>query len=143
MFCYIPGTHAAFGQFVVLSKCVCSGRELRLQCTVEGGGITEWTGTAFDCPVENNKITLRHFHFESGGAIGVCNNGTIIGRSLNRTLSFDGLKFIHTSQLTIWLPLQSDMNDTLEGKTVGCIYDDGATTTTISTYTVAYTRDGM
>ena len=85
---------------MVLNECVCPSRELRLQCTVEGGGVTEWTGTAFDCPVENNKIILPHVQFELGGAVGVCTNGTIKGHSLNRTLSFDSPKFIHMSQLT-------------------------------------------
>ena len=128
---------------MVLSECTCPGRELRLECTVEGGGITEWSGTAFDCLQGNNEIVLRHSQFsESGEATGECNNGIIIGRSLNRRLKIDGLKFLYTSQLTIQLPLEKDMNDTLEGKTVECIYDDGTITTTINTHTIVYTRDG-
>ena len=62
---------------MVLSECVCPGRELRLQCTVMGGGTTVWRGTAFDCLEQSDEIVLRRFHFESGRATGECNNGMI------------------------------------------------------------------
>ena len=105
--------------------------------------VTEWTGTAFDCPEAQNpnRIILRHIQFGSGEATGVCNNRMIIGRSLNRT--FDGSNSTFTSQLVIHLPLLNDTNETLEGKTVECIHDDGTTITTINTHTIVYMRDGM
>ena len=131
----------ALGQLMVVSKCACPGRELRLECTVVGGANTIWRGTSLDCPDQRNEILLRHSEFGSGEAAGVCNNGMIIGRTLNRTFNSSNSTYI--SQLTIQLPLQNGMNDTLEGKTVKCIYDNGTTTTTINTHTIAYIRDGM
>ena len=127
---------------MVLSECVCPGRELRLVCTVVGIGSTAWSGTAFDCPGQaHNEILLRHSQFESGRAVGECNNGMIIGRFHNRT--FDGLNSKYTSQLTIQLPSLNATNNTLEGKTVECIYDNGTTATVIDTHKIAYIRDGM
>ena len=58
------------------------------QVTVEGGGTTVWKGTAFDCLEQDDGIVLCHTQFESGRATGVCNNGMIIGRSLNRTFEW-------------------------------------------------------
>ena len=63
---------SALGQLVALSDCVCPGHELRLECTVVGGGAV-WRGSAFDCHV-TNEIILLHFRFISGTS-GVCNNG--------------------------------------------------------------------
>ena len=131
----------ALGQLMVVSKCICPGRELRLECTVVGGGNTIWRGTSLDCPDQDNEILLPHAQFGSGEATRVCNNRMIIGRSLNRT--FDGSNSIYISQLTIQLPLRNGTNDTLEGKTVKCIHDNGTTITTINAHTIAYTRDGM
>ena len=121
----------------MVSECVCPGRELRLECTVVGVGSTVWSGTAFDCPERGNEILLRHSQFESGGAVGECNNGMIIGHFHNRT--FDGLNSKYTSQLTIQLPSLNATNNTLEEKTVECIYDNGTTVTVIDTHTITYT----
>ncbi len=102
-----------------------------------GRGNTLWKGTAFDC----NEIVLRHTHFESGMEEGECNDGMIMGRSINRT--FDGptdSKF--TSQLVIHLPLLNATGNTLDGRTVECIYDNGHNVTNIGTYVIAYTREG-
>ena len=54
---------AVLGQLVVLSECVCPGRELRLECTVVGGFATVWSGTAFDCEAQGNEIVLCHSQF--------------------------------------------------------------------------------
>ena len=102
-----------------------------------GLGSTVWSGTAFDCPERGNEILLRHSQFESGGAVGECNNGMIIGHFHNRT--FDGLNSKYTSQLTIQLPSLNATNNTLEGKTVECIYDNGMMVTVIDTHTITYT----
>ena len=127
---------AALGQLMVLSECVCPGRELRLQCTVVGGLATIWKGAAFDCPAHGNEILLRHTQFESGGATRVCNNGMIIGLYVNRT--FDGPNdSIFTSQLTIHLPLLNTTSNTLEGLTVKCIRDSE---NVIGNHTITYTR---
>ena len=107
----------ALGQLVVLSNCVCPGHELRLECTVVGGGATVWRGSAFDC-YYYNEIILFNSRFQSGTSQ-ECNNGKIIGRSINTTSDSDGIKYI--SQLII----QLDENGTLDGRTVECVYDNG------------------
>ena len=123
-----------------LSECVCPGKELRLECTVVGGGSTVWRGTAFDHTCRSDGIVLRHSQFESG-VKGFCNNGMITGRNVNRT--FDDPNSTYISQLTIQLPLRNDTNNTLEeGKTVECIYDDGHHEMIIGTYMVVHTREG-
>ena len=117
---------------MVLNDCVCPGHELRLACTVVGGGVTIWMGSAFDCTCLGN-IVLRHSQFEGGTYYGTCNNGGIIARSINTTSDSDGIKYI--SQLII----QLDENGTLEGRTVECVHIDNEQTI-IGTYVIAYTR---
>ena len=131
-------TFAALGQLVMLSECVCPGRELRLECTVVGGFSTAWKGTAFNCPGPGNQTLLRHSLFnQSGGAVRECNNGMIIGRSRTSNRTFDGLNFVYTSQLIIHLPSLNATNNTLEGRTVQCVHDG---VTVIGNHTIAYTR---
>ena len=120
--------NTALGQLVVLSDCVCPGHELRLECTVVGGASTVWRGSAFNCI--GDRIFLRHSQFEIGISE-MCNNGRIIGRSINTTSDSDGIKYI--SQLII----QLDVNDTLEGRTVECVHND---VVVIGTHTIVYTR---
>ena len=126
----------ALSQLVVLSECVCPGRELKLECTVVGGLSTIWMGTAFDCPGQVDVILLRHSQFESGIEL-KCNNGIIMGRSHNRT--FDGPNSKFTSQLIIHLPSLNVTNNVnrLEGRTVQCTHDG---VTVIGNHTIAYTR---
>ena len=62
----------------------------------------------------------------------MCNNGRIIGRSINITSDSDGIKYI--SQLII----QLNVNGTLEGRTVGCFHENG-NITAIGTHVISYT----
>ena len=117
---------------MVLSDCVCPGHELKLECTVVGAGFTTWNGSAFDCTTSGNVILLHHSRFASGTDYGRCNNGRIIGRSINTTSDSDGIKYI--SQLIIQL------DGTLEGSTVECVYDDGLHTIVIGTHVISYTN---
>ena len=119
---------------MVLSDCVCPGHELRLECTVLGGGVTTWRGSAFDC--QHNRIVLRHSQFASGTS-GGCNNGRIIGRSINKTSDSDGIKYI--SQLII----QLDVNNTLEGRTVECAHSYNVQTTIIGRHTIIACTQGI
>ena len=128
----------ALGQLVAVSECTCPGKELRLECTVVGGFSTLWRGTAFDCIGQSNQIQLNHARFGSGTATGVCNNGIIIGRNINRT--FDGTNSIFTSQLTINLPLLNDTSNTLDGRTVQCAHSMSDTIDVVGIHTIAYTR---
>jgi hypothetical protein len=110
---------------------------------VVGGGNTVWKGTAFqDCRTSSsNEIVLRHSQFESGMQVGECDNGMIMGRSINRTFSGPtDSKF--TSQLVIHLPLLNATNSSLDGRTVECIYDNGHNVINIGTHVIAYTREG-
>ena len=66
-----------------------------------------------------NEIALRHNEFE--GAIGECNDGAIVGYSLNNTDGF------FTSQLDVTL------STSLQGETIACSIDDGTLVTRIST----------
>ena len=121
---------------MVLSDCVCPGHELRLECTVVGYGATIWRGSAFDCLESSNRIVLRHSQFENG-ALEECNNGRIIGRSINTTSDSDGIKYI--SQLII----QLDENGTLEGRTVECDHSYWGQTTIIGTHTIIACTRGI
>ena len=123
----------ALGQLVVLSDCVCPGHELRLECTVVGGVATVWRGTAFDCLATNNEIVLLNYGFGSR-TTRECNNGRIMGRSINTTSDSDGVKYI--SQLII----QLDVNGTLEGRTVECVYENGTHVIVIGAHVISYTR---
>ena len=119
---------------MVLNSCVCPGHELRLECTVVEGAevtVTVWRGSAFECPT--NEIHLELFHFKDGIS-GDCNNGRIIGRSINTTSDRDGIQYI--SQLIIHL----DVNDTLEGRTVECLHDNFTQEVLVGAYTISYKR---
>ena len=120
---------------MALSDCACPGHELRLECTVVGGVATFWRGSAFDCTI--NRIALRHSQFESGSSVGECNNGRIIGHSINTTSDSDGIKYI--SQLII----QLDENGTLDGRSVECDILNGTHYIDIGTHVIYYTRGNL
>ena len=113
---------------------MCPGHELRLECTVVGGILTVWTGSAFDCLNLPNEIILHHSRFE-GEKFKVCNNRTI-GHSINTTSDSDGIKYI--SQLIIQLDESGTLD--LEGRTVECVHDNGTDDIVIGTYVISYTR---
>ena len=96
-----------------------------------GVTVTVWSGSAFECP--NNEIHLALHHFR-GGISRECNNGRIIGRSINTTSDSDGIKYI--SQLII----QLDVNATLEGRTVECLHDNFTQEVVVGAYTISYIR---
>ena len=75
----------------------------------EPGGATLWNGTAFNCAI----ILLHHYYLSTDGAIGSCNNGTIVGRSL----SVEGNNY--TSQLNVTVT-----SDTA-GETIMCFHYNG------------------
>ena len=122
-------TYTALGQLVLLnqSDCICPGHELRLECTVVGGASTVWEGSAFS-GCSNNEIVLRHSQYEHGLAVGECNNGVIVGRSIRQVGDN------YTSQLTVHL----NVNSTLRGKTVECFHDDGLHEVTVGNYKITY-----
>ena len=59
---------------------------LTFTCTVIGGGITVWNGTAFSCSGSTNDIQLRHTQFNAtGGPSKSCNDDAIEARSIGVT----------------------------------------------------------
>ena len=63
--------------------CIPEGKTVSYECTVTDPldppvASTVWLGTAFNCPSAtdstNNRITLQHESFQSGGAAGVCDD---------------------------------------------------------------------
>ena len=93
-------------------ECFCPGDVETYTCTVSGGGITEWTGTSFDCPANGGIVTLTHSRFTS---IRSCNNGAIegVGTLVNTSVTPN----CFTSQLSI------NISSTMNGQTVQCFRD--------------------
>ena len=111
-----------FIDLALTSGCVCPGDTLTYECTVEGYGVTIWTGTALDCPYH---IALRHSQFSSTyGVFATCNNGAIVARSL----SVEGNNY--TSQLNV------TFNSNTAGKTIMCLHDSYMFTTSVHLSTV-------
>ena len=86
--------------------CSCPNDVLTYTCTVVGGVATVWSGSAFDC--QTGGIVLRHIDFGSSGTSGSCNNGAIVGQSV------EVVDDCYTSQLVI--TLSSEINN----KTIQC-----------------------
>ena len=100
--------------------CVCPGDTLTYECTSTGGygGLTIWTGTAFECSYWYTYILLFHHRFTSvNGTYDSCNNGVIVARSL----SVEGNNY--TSQLNVTVTPDT------AGKTVECLSNNGTSST--------------
>ncbi|XP_064397731.1 uncharacterized protein LOC135344450 [Halichondria panicea] len=83
-------------------------------CTVVGGVITVWSGTAFDCPA--NNVILVHSQYSGGTAVGTCTSGAIIGNGTSVDTS--GAEPCYTSELSVTISANMD------GQTVMCSRDD-------------------
>ena len=102
-------------EFEIIDECVCPEYTIALyKCTVFGSGFTQWGGSAFSCPNIGDEIFLSHNNFDHGISK-ECNNGAIIGRSLQ----VNGSCF--TSQLMV------NTSTNLNGTTIGCTYEIGGT----------------
>ena len=104
--------------------CACPGGMLTFNCTAVGLGSTLWIGTAFDCTDRGNEILLRHRRFTTGGVNGTCNNGAIVGRSL------EVVDNCYTSQLNV------TVSSNLNNKTIVCVYNGNAGSITIGSPTL-------
>ena len=80
-----------------------------------GGGVTVWSGTAFDCPGFNNQIALAHVLYSGGTAVGTCTNGAI---NSNGTTDTGGAEPCYTSELSVTISANMD------GQTVVCTRDN-------------------
>ena len=110
------------------NRCLCPGDSLTYECTVMGecGGSTAWTGNIFNCA--NHEISLFHDDYESTeGAYAECSD--IVGQSVRsdiNTTNDNSTSVSHyTSQLTV------PINSGTVGRTIECLYDDGATATLV------------
>ena len=117
-YCYSGSYYAANSETPGLTAltdydCGCPGHNTSYICTAVGGVITVWGGTAFDC-TGRNEISLRHNEFEN--AVGECNDGAIVGYSIQTAENF------YTSRLDVRLSAD------LQGRTVTCSVDDGTVT---------------
>ena len=82
-----------------------------------GPGSTVWVlDNTQEC-----EIQLRHPRFASGTVVGSCMNGAVEGRSIKTENDF------YVSQLSILA------STNVNGKTIRCDYDDGASPTVIGT----------
>ena len=91
---------------------------LTFTCTAVGPGSTLWEGSAFECNENGDGILLRHERFATGVS-GTCNNGAIVGRSL------EVVDDCYTSQLNV--TVSSDLNN----KTLVCTNSGNAGVNTI------------
>ena len=86
----------AFSQMTANINCACPGEELTFTCTLVGGGITVWSGTAFNCSSGTNDTSLSHSRFmDPEGISKSCNGGAIVARSVGVTDD------CYTSQLSV------------------------------------------
>lgn len=106
--------------FHAITDCVCPGDVVTYECTVCGGRVTVWGGSAFQCA--NQEILLSNRNFGTSGASGVCNDGAIVGRGISAEND------CYTSQLNI------TFTDGLQNSTIVCSVDNG-------TYSRAIGRD--
>ncbi len=84
-------------------------------CTVVSGTVTLWSGTAFDCPGSNNRISLLHSPQFSGGETGTCTNGTI--RAAGISVDTSGTEDCYTSELSV------NISANMDGRSVVCARD--------------------
>ncbi len=96
-------------------QCFCPGDVETYTCTVVGGSITVWSGTAFDCPGSINLIVLAHDLFSGATAVGTCTNGAINGVGISVDTS--GAEECYTSELSVIISANMD------GQTVVCTKD--------------------
>ena len=93
-----------------------------------GGGLTIWSGSAFDCSAKSNHIILSHSQFQEG-VHGECNNGDLAAKSIG---VMNGECF--SSQLNI------TVNTRMKNKTIECIHDTaGSTENLIGSEVLAFT----
>ena len=101
------------------TQCACPGDRLIYNCSIVGGIATLWRGTAFDCPLDDSEITLRHSQFASNQETGICNNGDIAGHGIGV------INNCYTSQLSITI------RESYNNNTVQCAFTSSVETRTI------------
>ncbi len=73
-------------------QCFCPGDVATYTCTVVGGSVTVWSGTVFDCPGSNNRISLVHSLFSGEeGEAGECSIPSGVIRSTTNSKSIKNI----------------------------------------------------
>ena len=114
------------------NRCLCPGDSLTYECTVMGdpGGTTVWRGSAFSCI--NQEIALFHADYESAqseGTHGEC--GDIIGKSIRSDVNITNDNSYSTTVSYYISRLMVPINSGTMGRTIECLYDDGAIATLV------------
>ena len=108
------GLHVKFflciTEAVSINGCVCPGDTLTYECTVTGGAVIVWTGSAIHCPYTSDEIVLIHGRFNGSK---LCNDGAIVARSLFAECNY------FTSQLNVTI------TPDIAGKRVVCLHFNG------------------
>ena len=108
-------------------NCLCPEGILVFSCRVNGGGATVWKGSIFNCPGNQNEITLHHSVFDNriSEATGSCNDGNIVAYNINVTNN------IYSSQLNV------TVSPEMHNGTIECIHDTlNATSVLVGAYTL-------
>ena len=119
-----------FSQLSDASTCTCPSDTVSVtyECTVIGGFVTIWQGSAINkyCMDTDDQILLLHSCFESAiNNLITCSNGTIVSMSVGIENNS------YTSQLTI----MTDISNIL-GDTVVCVHSHGGNTHVIGNATI-------
>ena len=106
---------------MAVNDCTCQGHNVIYECTVSGNGATVWKGSAFDCSLPNNEITIFHTINYTSERPQTCNgNGAIIVHAIGAENNS------YISQITIQVSAE------FNGTTVVCAHDNGTDTTEIA-----------
>ena len=116
---------------VQLNECTCLEYNQIFECTIFGGGLTIWRGTALSgCQPFKNEIRLRHSQYMNSQVTGECTDGTV-ARSVGVSDS------CYTSQLSLVVG-EEMVNETIE-----CIYRNvQGVSTTVGQKMLSLTLDG-
>ena len=96
-----------------MSRCDCPEYTLSFLCSVEGGLLTVWKGSTFDCSNSNDEISFLHSHFNN--VTKECSNKTIVVRSLR----VENNHYISQLSVKVDTELEVQGNHTIE-----CVYED-------------------
>ena len=93
-------------------ECYCPGDTLIYECSIAGGGVTVWKGTAFDCHDQRNEVSFLHSRFNGSLRCSGADRELVA-----RTLSVESN--CYSSQLNV------TVSSNLNGTSVKCVYDNG------------------
>ena len=101
---------------------------LVFECSVIGGVLTVWSGTAFNynCESTNNEIALLHNRFNASNLYS-CNEDAVVGQVIH----------VEHNQYTSQLNITINNCSTLIGKNITCTHDNGVSANMVGYYTLS------